>query len=80
MFKDLEIFVYIYKYYNKFNRLIYKSESELSDSVIDKFIINESPNIFVRGNLLIFDVNDAFCTEFGIDEQEMYDLDCTKIF
>ena len=47
---------------------------------MDKFIINESPIIFVRGNLLIFDVNDAFCTEFGIDEQEMYDLDCTKLF
>ena len=47
---------------------------------MDKFITIESPIIFVRGNLLIFDNNDAFWTKFGIDEQDMYDLDCTKLF
>lgn len=38
---------------------------------MDNFINNDQPTIFVRGNFLIFDVNEAFCDEFSILESEM---------
>lgn len=36
--------------------------------------------MFVRGDDTIFDVNDAFCEEFEIDEEILYDVDTKTMF
>lgn len=71
VFKDADSFLYIYKWYNLFNRPIFDSEWTDSDNLLDTFCKSSDCIMFVRADDTIFDVNDAFCAEFEIDEEEL---------
>jgi len=72
----MDSFVYFYKYYNIFNRILFESEWTESDNKLKEFNDSNTAIIFVRTDGLIFDVNDAFCQLFEIEEHLMYDNSC----
>lgn len=61
VFEDTDSFMYIYKYFNIYNRDIIQAEWEVSDELLLSFQDQMIPKIIVRVDGTIYDVNDAFC-------------------
>lgn len=80
MFNDVDSFIYLYKYYNLYNRPIFEVEWEESDSKLEYFNASNESIMFIRVDGTIFDVNDAFCQMFDIDEAIMYDKSAFQLF